>query len=289
VTVSSSAAVLPPGLRLRRFRPGDEPALVALAGRALAPYGGHVERSVEHWRWAILDRPGLEPEADIFVLERAGEAEAGGDEGVRGHAVLAPDGTVLELFLDPELVGAPRAAAASTLIGALEARCVERGLEAIQLEQPRIDGPMREALLAAGYRDEESSSLQVILVDVVEALHRILSHRLPRVPHGWRPRFVVELAPGFYRPHPTRSVLITIADDQVQVEENPTGATPRDVTIGTDLSCLTDMILRRTTFNHALAQGRVSVRPASGEQDARTLGDLLALKSPWYSPPADGR
>jgi hypothetical protein len=31
------------------------------------------------------------------------------------------------------------------------------------------------------------------------------------------------------------------------------------------------------------------VRPGDGEQDARTLFDLLALRSPWYVPPADGR
>jgi len=270
-------------LRLRHFRASDDQALVALAGRALGPYGGHVERSLEHWRWSILDRPGIEPEADVLVLATAADE-------IRGYGVLAADGTVLELFLDPVLVGDERAGAASRLIAGLEARARERGLEMIRLEQPRIDGRMREALAAAGYREEESSSLQVILVDVAEAIRRILLHRQGRAPHGWHPRFVLELAPGFYRPHPTKALLVTIGEEgTVAVNENPPASIDRDVTIAMDLSCLTDLILRRTTFDQARGEARIAVHPPAGEQDARTLCDFLALRTPWYSPPADGR
>ena len=278
-----AAPAAPAELRLRHFRAGDDAALVALAGRALGPYGGHVERWLEHWRWSILGRPGIEPAADILVLATAAD-------DIRGYGVLAADGTVLELFLDPVLVGEERAAAARTLIAGLEARARERGLETIQLEQPRIDGRVREALLAAGYREDETSSLQVILVNVVEAVRRILTHRQGRMPHGWRPRFVLELAPGFYRPHPTQSLLVQIDDaGAVTVADNPPPAADRDVTMAMDLSCLTDLILRRTTFDQARGDARITVRPASGEQDARTLCDFLALRTPWFSPPADGR
>ena len=273
----------PAGLALRRFRAGDDAALVALAGRALGPYGGHVERSLEHWRWSILARPGIEPGADVLVLTTTADE-------IRGYGVLGVDGTVLELFLDPVMVGEQRADAAAALIAGLEARARERGLEAIRLEQPRIDGRVREALLAAGYREEESSSLQVILVDVAEAIRMILAHRQGRIPHGWHPRFVLELAPGFYRPHPTRALLVTIGDGgTAQVTENPPPSIERDVTIAMDLSCLTDLILRRTGFDQARGEARITVRPASGEQDARTLCDFLGLRTPWYSPPADGR
>jgi hypothetical protein len=152
-----------------------------------------------------------------------------------------------------------------------------------------LDGRVREALLAAGYRAEESSSLQVILVDVAEACRRILGHRQGRMPHGWQRRFVLDLAPGFYRPHPVHALGIMTGEEGITVEENPPADAERDVTIATDLSCLTDLILRRSTFNVAIAEGRVAVHPLEGEQDARTLCDFLALKSPWYSPPADGR
>jgi len=66
--------------------------LVALAGRALGPYGGHVERSLEHWRWSILARPGIEPEADVLVLSTAADE-------IQGYGVLAADGTVLVYFV----------------------------------------------------------------------------------------------------------------------------------------------------------------------------------------------
>jgi hypothetical protein len=129
----------------------------------------------------------------------------------------------------------------------------------------------------------------VILVDVAEAFRLILNHRQGRMPHGWRRRFLIELAPGNYRPRPTLTLGVTTGEDQVRVEENPPANAERDVTIVTDLSCVTDLILRRASFNTALSEGRIAVRPPECEQDARTLCDFLGLKNPWYSPPADGR
>lgn len=277
----------PPSYRIRTYEPGDETELVALANLAYGPYGGHVERTVELWRWSILARPGVTA-ADILVLERAGEEGA-----LRGHAVLGPGGTVLELCLDPELTGEARGAAAAALVAALEERCRSRGLETISFELPRLDGRVRQHLLGEGYREEESLALQVILVDVPGALRRILQHRRGRLPHGWSPTFLIELAPGHYRSLAVRRIRVRPGEEEVEVAvevaADPAPGREPDVTVGIDLSTLTDIMLRRDTFEAAHAAGRITVRPPAAEQDARTLFDFLVLKSPWYSPPADGR
>ena len=288
----------PPAFVIRPFEPGDEAHLVALANLAYGPYGGHVERTVELWRWSILARPGVTA-ADILVLGCAGEGGA-----PRGHAVLGPGGTVLELCLDPELTGEERGAAAAALVAALEERCRSRGLETISFELPRLDGRVRQHLLGEGYREEESLALQVILVDVPGALSRILEHRRGRLPHGWNPTFVLELAAGHYRSLAARRIRVRPGEEvAVEVEAvagavavagaaagpDPAPGREPDITVGIDLSTLTDLILRRDTFEAARAAGRITVSPATAEQDARTLFDFLVLKSPWYSPPADGR
>ena len=79
-------------LTLRTFTAGDEPALVDLWNRAHAALGGHVPRTVDYWRWCILERPGVGPE-DILILA--------GSHGPLAYGALAPGGMVLESGAGP--------------------------------------------------------------------------------------------------------------------------------------------------------------------------------------------
>ena len=267
-----------PAAEIRCFEAGDEAVLVALANRAYGHYAGNVPRTVEHWRWSILARPGVNA-ADVLLLDGSGQ--------VLGYAVLDPGGIVLEFCLEPELAGERRVAAARALKNALEARALATGREAILFELPRSDARVRALLAADGYRYEESRSLQLLLVDVAAALTRLLEHRRGRMPHDWRPIFRLDLAPGRYRvPAP---LVLRVAPGESPPVTSAASGVPADVHLRTDLSTLTDLILRHTRFDEALAAGRIVVEPAAREQDARTLCAWLALKSPWYTPPADDR
>jgi hypothetical protein len=59
--------------------------------------------------------------------------------------------------------------------------------------------------------------------------------------------------------------------------------------VDTDLSTLTDLIFKRTTFEQAVNSGRIAVWPISGLGDLGSLISLLAIESRWYTPEADGR
>ncbi len=264
---------------IRSYRAGDEAILVEIAERAHAPYGGSVPRTVAHWRWSILDRPGIASD-DILILGAAtGET--------LGYAVLGRGGVVLEFCLEPKLTGEARTEAARALKRALEERCLATGQETIVFELPHSDGRVRALLAADGYRQEESQSLQLILVDVEEAIRRLLAHRRGRLPHDWRPVFRFELAPGHYRR--SGPLILRIAPGEAETVVRSAPDVVADVTVRTDLSTLTDLMFRRVRFEEARSLGRIEVVPAAREQDARTLCDWLVLKNPWYTPPADGR
>jgi hypothetical protein len=283
--------------QIRTFRTGDESRLVGLANRAYTAFGGHVVRDVEGWRWSILDRPGVDPE-DVMVVE----AE---DNAIVGYGVLGPGGVVLELCLDPDLAGRERAAVAKQLVGALEERCQSRGFEAIAFELPISDSVVDHLLVGDGYRSEETHSLTVNVIDLPGLLQKILAHHRDSLPPDWRADFLLDIAPGTYPSHrgtrlrvqidDGKDVLVSEASNGFSESAEAPGSTesppevPAPIEIATDLSAITEIVFGRSSFDAAKAAGRIRVEPGDSERRARTLFELMAIKSPWYTPPADGR
>jgi len=263
---------------IRNYRPGDEELLVALWNLAYADYAGYVKRTAAHWRWCILERPGIDT-ADIIILEKGGD--------VLGYGILGLNGTVLELAVDPRLSAGRREKVAGRVNIALEERSRTRGDEMISFEVPQIDEAICRALRRAGYREETSESLNMAIIDPVGLIRKILAHRGTRISPGWSPSFLLEVMPGHYRFCPYRRVHIQNGSP-VAVTADPINAMA-DYIVGIALSTLTDLIFRRTTFESALKAGRITVQPISGLQDVATLINLLIIDKPWYTPHADGR
>ena len=275
---------------IRHYRSGDEAALVALWNAAYASYAGYIPRSLQYWRWCILDRPGMSPH-DVLILQ-----DEHNQGGILGYGVLGqdgmygvpdPNGVVLELAVDPTLSNLRREQVASRLIMVLEERSRTRGDEMIQFKLPSTDGSICRALRGAGYREEKGEELQVVIVDLAGLLTKILCHRVARIPKGWSPTFILETNPGRYRFCPHRRVRITL-EPPVAVALNAMAGVA-DYRVDTDLSTLTELIFRRTTFEETIAAGRLAVHPGLGVGDVKMLVGLLALSSPWYMPHADGR
>ena len=266
------------GSPVRNYRPGDETALVALWNLAYASYGGYVPRTLEYWRWCILERPGVTPQ-DLFILQDG--------RNISAYSVLDPKGTVLEFAVDPTLSSRKREEIATQLIGALEERSRIRGDEVIQFDLPHTDEPIRSALQRTGYDEEKGGCLNMVIIDLAGLLTKILTHRLKRIPEGWSPTFFFEIQPGDYRFCPYRQLYIQIGPPVVIKTDSI--AASADYIVKTDYSTLTDLIFRRTTVERAMASGCITFHPKSGAKDVETLMGLLPLDGSWYTPYADGR
>jgi hypothetical protein len=271
--------------QIRTFQWGDEIRLVGLANHAFAAFGGHVVRDVEGWRWSILGRPGVSEE-DIVIL-------ANEEHVLLGYAVLGAEGVVLELALDPELAGRERAAAAQHLVGALEARCQSRGLETITFELPILDDVVRRILVGDGYREEATRSFTVNVIDLPGLLQKIIAHHRDSLPSDWRGDFLLDVDSGTYPSHRRTKLLVEIGPKSVVVSEakanGPPASTGDPIEIATDLSAITEIVFGRSSFDAAREASRIRLHSAESEPMARTLFELMTIRSPWYTPPADGR
>lgn len=266
-------------VRLRPFRSGDETTLVDLFNQAFRDYGGFVPRTPEHWRWSILQRPGVEPE-DVRILER----EADGT--VVAYGVVDRDGKVLEFAVEPTLARRHRRRLARRLLDVLEARARERGADYVRLKVPVGEAAMRAALRGGGYREEEIGALQLVFVDLAGFLRRLLAHRAEEAEPD-PPAFRFELEPGSYRFAPHRRLLVR-AGRPPEVSVDP-GAVEVDGVLSCEMLTLCDVIFGRLATDDALESGAIQVRPTDRRGDAEALLRRLVIRAPWYSPIADGR
>lgn len=264
--------------QIRHYRPGDEEHLVALWNLAYARYGGYVPRTVEYWQWCLLERPGVTTQ-DIFILEHAAD--------VLAYGVLGPDGCVLELAVNPNLSTRKQTKAVNALQTALEQRSRLRGDETIQFLVPHTNEPICRALRLAGYSEEATESLNMTIVDPAGLIKRILQHRVAQIPASWSPTFLLKIKPGYYRFSPCSRLCIQIGTPVI-IDDSPV-VEKADFTVDSDLSTLTDLIFKRTTFEEAVHSGCITVWPVSGIRDVGNLMSLLALECLWYTPVADGR
>ena len=275
-----------PGARrtpaVRTFEPADVPRLVDIWTRAYAGYAGPVVQTPESWRWRAIERPGVEP-ADIpVVVDDAGTPV--------GYGVLDPTGAVLEVAIDAAAPAAARDAAAARIVGALEARCLARGVESIRFVLPDADDAVQRALRDTGYWSEPADSFTGTIVDVAALLEVVLPPRVRAVPAGWGPTFRLDVARGPDWPVPRLVTRVEMGPPLVIAAEPPDATpAPVDCTIALTLATLNRLFLGLDTVESARAAGTLSVQPDARFADAATFLRLIPLGAPWYTPLADGR
>jgi hypothetical protein len=264
--------------RIRHFRPGDEEAIIGLFEAAYQEYGGFVPRDKDYWRWSVLQRPGVEAENVLLIVDEVGRAQA--------YGVLSNEGSVLEFAVTPEAPPRLRRRMAAALLDRMEARGRALGLDAINADLPRVDGPIREAAEAAGYRMEPAESLQLVVVDLVALLEEILRQRTRELDGLDGRTVILEMAPGRCR---------FLSHDRVRIRpgtpvtvEAATDPEPESISLGIDLTTLMGVVFQGDDPDELIRSGRVRLR-REHHGPARALLNAMAVSAPWYIPRSDGR
>jgi hypothetical protein len=265
-------------LQIRPYRDTDAVALVSLWKTAHRKYGGYVQRTASYWNWQVLNRPGVSVD-DILVIHEGG--------GILGYGVLAPNGYVLELAIEPTLPVGRRSEITAMLCDALENRARAKGLPRIDIVVPADDQAVCKALRASDYAEVTGDFFNMTIVNPVGLIQRVLEYRRTSIPQNLVKTFLLEFTNGYYRFNPFPKVCVQIGNELTVApvtSDEPTGCR-----INMSLSVFTELIFNRRTFSSAVKSEEITVTPHSEVHDAEQLFSLITLHTPWYSPPVDWR
>jgi hypothetical protein len=264
---------------LRPYQPGDERAIVELSNRCLAAYAGWVPRTVDYWRWSILQRPDVGP-TDILLLDSGGQ--------ILGYTVLGRDGSVLDFCVDPEQPSRGRRTLIERLIAGLEERARARHCDTLTFSEPSSDRLVDQALRESGYVVDQPHCFSLGVLNPLSLLQQLLLARGAQLPKLQSPSFVFELNPGPY-PFLLNSRLLLQLEPQPQVRDiSDLAEYPQECVLRMDLCALTELLLCGVTVDSLLQQSQLEIRPAAHLADARKLLDVLAIRSLWHIPRSDG-
>jgi hypothetical protein len=262
---------------LRTYRNGDEIGILKLWHRAYAEYGGFAVRSVEHWLWAILNRPGVQPQ-DILLVESG--------DGLQAYGALGPDGAILEFVVDPGRSRRERRSTLGTLLQGLEQRARDNGCDAIVCVAPASDRFVGKFLLNAGYYVRKMSFFCVGVADMRALIQRLLDNRRRNL-RGWRQVFLLELSQGSYQELPQSRISIEIGDDIHVTEGTGNRRGFAQCKISAEVAVMTDVIFRSASARSCLASGAITVHPPAKSPEALRLLEELSIKAPWHAPSSD--
>jgi hypothetical protein len=265
-------------LQLRAYREGDAAALAALWGSAHRKYAGYVARTASYWNWNILNRPGVSVN-DILVIQEGQE--------ILGYGVLAPNGYVLELAIEPTQSLPKKSEIATMLCKALEDRARANGIPWIYMALPGDDQAVCEALRASDFFEATGDFFNMTIVNPVALIQRLLEHRRKNIPEHWAKTFLLEFTNGYYRFNPFPKVYVQIGNELSVAHK--TSDEPTDCRINLSLSTFTELVFNRQTFESAITSGEVAVTPPSEVCNAQQLFNLIRLRAPWFSPLVDRR
>ena len=271
-------------LSVRTYRHGDEQSLVELWARAYSDYGGHVPKTPEYWRWCVVDRPGIEAE-DIVLLESGSTLVAYGVLG-RKDSPVGPGGSVLELAVEPSLPAAERSLSLAQLIAVLEERSRARGDEIFEVSVPDTEQFMVRALEAADFKPEKSDSLQLVIVDLIGLIRKILARRTAEITAMPARSFALTVEQEEYRSLPLGRIRISFSGADVSVEESGEDADHEAIL---NLPSLLSLIFRREDVESLLRSAAIRLQSPTESVPFADMLRLLAIRGNWYTPWVDGR
>jgi hypothetical protein len=264
-----------PQLSVRSYRAGDDARLVALWNHSYAGYAGLAQRTVEYWRWTVLERPGMSQQ-DVLLVESA--------QGLLGYAALWTGGKVLELAVDPQLSPSTRRDVTRRLLSVLEARVRDQQQDSIELMLPTCDRLLDLTLRSAGYGVDDGSATIVRLLNPEALLSTLTAARAARLMplRGWK--LLMTLGAGD-DPFLLQHRLYVQFDDSIGVRTVGEHETPdADAGVQLTLAALAELVFCGASVRRLLETGDLRIEPQAAATRVVCLLDALAVEAPWYTP-----
>jgi hypothetical protein len=242
-----------------------------------------VAKTVERWRWSILQLGAVIP-ASIIIACQA--------ETIRAYGALNEHGAILEFAVDPNSKRRERHKLCISLVEKLEERARATHCDSISFAAPSSDTTIDGALRELGYIAEHGDCMSLGILNPVALVSALLAHSDHSLPGTWNRRILIDTPPGAYPVALQSRMLVVVSQGHATVTD--ASNLPLDTTTNgidwhfkIDLAALTDLVFRLTNFRSAAQAHRIELDKRCNTADAEQFFNALQIRSEWYTPLSD--
>jgi hypothetical protein len=254
---------------IRKYEEGDETELASLFNNVYHDYAGFVPRTPEYWRWSCLDRPDVEKEGIMVVVNRG---------KIVAYAVVGKSGNIWESCFDD----AHDEKALLSLVLERAIKYLTRvGSDLIILNLPSEDSVARETCEKLGLSELPPDVMFLSVLDFKQLLELLCSAKKDKL-SGFDGDFLVRFkdAPSWISPF----VMIKFKNGQTEIKNENKSC---EVLIETDTATFTSIMfgVRRPLW--ALARFKLKIHPPWKLRRVLRLLSFMCLDDPWFFPRSD--
>lgn len=255
-------------LHVRKFRDGDEPAIVELFNSVYHKYGGFVPRTVQHFNWSLRRRPDVQEEGIFLAFDGerlCGYLVAGSSGNIWELCVADDEREIARILLSEALSYLEKIGVSSVSVNILRhAGVIEELREAGFSEVPALEMFLTTLNPAALVQALVTPQREILK----ERLQGEISVRLRDVPYGGSKEFSVK-----------------INNSGIEVAESPPVKAP--VKVELKFKDFLSVLFRGSSMARLFLTGKMKARPFWKLGAVLTLFSTIRLRDPWFFPLSD--
>jgi len=256
--------------KVRSFRKGDEHFIIELFNEQYEKYGGFVKRTLDYWFWCCMQRPDVDEDGILVVVDES--------EKVAGYAVVGKSGKIWEYSYDPEMDG-------KKILSLLFERAVkyleENGASSVMFNAPSDDNIVKEVCKKVGFSEvlPEKMFLSVLSFSKLVAS---LIEKEASLGSKFNETVLVRLrdAPSWI----SDRFFIKIGKGKVEVFEDISDYT---IILETDPYTFSSLLFGNMSPLRALISLKLKIKPLRKVSTLLKILSNLRVDTPWFFPLSD--
>lgn len=254
---------------IRDFRDGDEAELLQIFERAYANLGGYTHRTLEYWRWCLLQRPDVEKSGIIISVEKSNGV-------IVGYAVAGKSGNLWELAYDPLKDGKEIVA---LVLRKAEDYLQSVGASSINLAAPQMDRVVSEVCRDFGYAITPSPQMFCAVLNYSTLFASLSNNVSTNLKTRFSDTFLIKIeqAPLWI----DHEIFVEVNRNNVRVSCEPCKPT---VSLKIDNVSLSSILFGNISPLSAFLRLKLKVKPVSKVLTALSFLSQLQVKDKWSFP-----